>query len=316
MNNKLIDLMTRIVDRRINESTQKREPASVISVDSAYKRAVVEFLSGSRFTLLNKTGEKLAPGDSVWVEYRILPSDGSIAMRNGEADLIGGGGGLILRNGIVVTADQSGVYAQQASSQQAINVTNLENTYYASANDPIVVQGNLASSHKETPQDGTGEYAGWYNYSAYVPVMTDTLILGGHTYTLCLTQTYQDGRRQYNVYDNGVQMQTGSYYNEQHNGLSFNPGTHSFRVGFIPIYGIVYAPDSNHQYGYTRLSDIRIIWITSDNYNDGSYGALTDALNQPSSYNTLLTQDIASQAEYDYAVNLTRHTSLPPSLGE
>ena len=64
MNNKLIELMTRIVDRRINESTQKREPASVISVDSAYKRAVVEFLSGSRFTLLNKTGEKLAPGDS------------------------------------------------------------------------------------------------------------------------------------------------------------------------------------------------------------------------------------------------------------
>lgn len=316
MNNKLIDLMTRIVDRRINESTQKREPASVISVDSAYKRAVVEFLSGSRFTLLNKTGEKLAPGDSVWVEYRILPSDGFIAMRNGEADLIGGGGGLILRNGIVVTTDQSGVYAQQASSQQAINVTNLENTYYASANDSIVVQGNLVSSNKPTPQVQSGEYAGWYDYSAYVPVMTDTIVLGGHTYTLRLTQTYQDGRRQYNVFDNGVQMQTGSYYSEQHNGLGFNPGTHSFRVGFIPVYGAVYAPDSNHQYGYTQLSSIRICWVTSDNYNDGISGALTDSPNQPSSYNTLLTQEIASPAEYDYAVNLTRHTSLPPSLGE
>ncbi|MBQ7069691.1 MAG: hypothetical protein IJM87_00200 [Ruminococcus sp.] len=316
MNNKLIELMTRIVDRRINESTQKREPASVISVDSAYKRAVVEFLSGSRFTLLNKTGEKLAPGDSVWVEYRILPSDGFIAMRNGEADHIGGGVGLILRNGIVVTADQSGVYAQQASSQQAINVTNLENTYYASANDSIVVQGNLTSASKSTPRDGTGEYETWYNYSAYVPVMTDTLILGGHTYTLRLTQTYQDGRRQYNVFDNGVQMQAGNYYSEQHNSLSFNPGTHSFRVGFIPIYSAVYAPDSNHQYGYAQLYNIMICWITGDNYNNGTTGALTDSPSQPSSYNTLLTQEIASQAEYDYAVNLTRHTSLPPSLGE
>lgn len=316
MNNKLIDLMTRIVDRRINESTQKREPASVISVDSAYKRAVVEFLSGSRFTLLNKTGEKLAPGDSVWVEYRILPSDGFIAMRNGEADLIGGGGGLILRNGIVVTADQSGVYAQQASSQQAINVTNLENTYYASANDPIVVQGNLASSSKPTPQVQSGEYAGWYDYSAYVPVMTDTIVLGGHTYTLRLTQTYQDGRRQYNVFDNGVQMQTGSYYSEQHNSLAFNPGTHSFRVCFIPTYGTLYAPDSDHAYGHIQLSSIAIVWVAENNYNDGTRGGLTDSPNQPSSYNTLLTQDIASQAEYDYAVNLTRHTSLPPSLGE
>lgn len=316
MNNRLIDLMTRIVDRRINESTQKREPASVISVDSAYKRAVVEFLSGSRFTLLNKTGEKLAPGDSVWVEYRILPSDGFIAMRNGEADLIGGGGGLILRNGIVVTADQSGVYAQQASSQQVINVTNLENTYYASANDPIVVQGNLVSPNKSTPRDGTGEYETWYNYSAYVPVMTDTLILGGHTYTLRLTQTYQDGRRQYNVFDNGVQMQTGSYYSEQHNSLAFNPGTHSFRVCFIPTYGTLYAPDSDHAYGHIQLSSIAIVWVAENNYNDGTRGGLTDSPNQPSSHNTLLTQEIASPAEYDYAVNLTRHTSLPPSLGE
>ena len=76
MNNRLIDLMTRIADKRIGESIQKREPAYVVSVDSAYKRAIVEFLSGSRFTLLNKTGEKLSPGDSVWVEYKILPSDG------------------------------------------------------------------------------------------------------------------------------------------------------------------------------------------------------------------------------------------------
>lgn len=316
MSNKFLDIVSSMIDKRIKERTINREPATVISVDSAYKRAVVQFLNGSRFALLNKTGEKLYQGDSVWVEYNKLPAGGYIAIRNGEAEPLSGGGGLILRNGIVVTADQSGVYAQQASSQQAINVTNLENTYYASANDPIVVQGNLTSVYKSTPQDGTGEYAGWYNYSAYVPVMTDTLILGGHTYTLRLTQTYQDGRRQYNVFDNGVQMQTGSYYGEQHNGLGFNPGTHSFRVGFIPVYGVVYVPDSNHQYGYTQLSSIRICWVTSDNYNDGSLGALTDSPNQPSSYNTLLTQEIASQAEYDYAVNLTRHTSLPPSLGE
>ena len=69
-----------MIDKRIGEKTLNREPATVISVDSAYKRAVVEFLNGSRFMLLNKTGEKLYVGDSVWVNYNKLPASGYIAM--------------------------------------------------------------------------------------------------------------------------------------------------------------------------------------------------------------------------------------------
>lgn len=315
MNNKLIDLMTRIVDRRINESTQKREPASVISVDSAYKRAVVEFLSGSRFTLLNKTGEKLAPGDSVWVEYRILPSDGFIAMRNGEADLIGGGGGLVLRNGIVVTADQSGVYAQQASSQQAINVRNLENTYYGSLNDPIIVQGNLMSSSKATPRIESGDYQGWYDYSAYAPILTDKLILNGDIYTLQFTQS-SDTYRIYNVYKNGVQMRTGRYYSTSHNTIMFIPGTHNYRVCFVPVYSRLLSPDDTYNYGCAGLTSIAIQWFDGCFSKLDTIGELTDAPGAGPSSNTLTTQEFASQAEYDYAVNLTRHTSLPPSLRE
>ncbi len=316
MNNKLIDLMTRIVDRRINESTQKREPASVISVDSAYKRAVVEFLSGSRFTLLNKTGEKLAPGDSVWVEYRILPSDGFIAMRNGEADLIGGGGGLILRNGIVVTADQSGVYAQQASSQQSINVRNLENTYYGSRNDPIIVQGNLISYKKQTPSIESGAYQGWYDYSAYAPILTDKLILDGDIYTMQLS-SISDTSRTYIACKNGIQMKTGSFYGISHNVISFTPGTHNYRVCFVPVLRNILSSEDNHPYGYIRLDEIFILWFDGCFTPDTISGrVLTDAPGNGPSQNSLKIQNFSSQAEYDYAVNLTRHTSLPPSLGE
>lgn len=315
MNNKLIDLMTRIVDRRINESTQKREPASVISVDSAYKRAVVEFLSGSRFTLLNKTGEKLTPGDSVWVEYRILPSDGFIAMRNGEADLIGGGGGLILRNGIVVTADQSGVYAQQASSQQSINVRNLENTYYGSSNDPIIVQGNLISYRKQTPRIESGAYQGWYDYSAYAPILTDKLILDGDIYTMQLS-SISDTSRTYIACKNGIQMKTGSFYGTSHNIITLDPGTHNYRVCFVPILSYILSSEDNHPYGYIQLDEIFIEWFDGCFTPNAGTRVLTDNPNGGPSGNSLRIQDFSSQAEYDYAVNLTRHTSLPPSLGE
>ena len=315
MSNKFLDIVSSMIDKRIKESTINREPATVISVDSTYKRAVVQFLNGSRFALLNKTGEKLYQGDSVWVEYNKLPAGGYIAIRNGEAEPLSGGGGLVLRNGIVVTADQSGVYAQQASSQQAINVRNLENTYYGSLNDPIIVQGNLMSSPKATPRIESGDYQGWYDYSAYAPILTDKLILNGDIYTLQLTQSSETNRT-YNVYKNGVQMRTGSYYSTSHNTISFIPGTHNYRVCFVPVYNRLLSPDDTYNYGYAGLTSIAIQWFDGCFSTNNTIGELTDAPGAGPSSNTLTTQEFASQAEYDYAVNLTTHTSLPPSLGE
>lgn len=84
MDNQLNTLIEKIVERKLKEmQPMTREPAVVMSADET--KAVVRFLSGSEYELLNKTGEVLSAGDSVWVEYRTLPSSGYISMRNGEA---------------------------------------------------------------------------------------------------------------------------------------------------------------------------------------------------------------------------------------
>lgn len=86
MDNQLISLVEKIVEKKLKEmQPMTREPAVVLSSDSENGTALVRFLSGSEYELLNKTGEVLSEGDSVWVEYRTLPSAGYIAMRNGKA---------------------------------------------------------------------------------------------------------------------------------------------------------------------------------------------------------------------------------------
>ena len=85
MDNQLISLVEKIVEKKLKEmQPMTREPAEVVSVDGL--KAVVRFLNGSEFELLNKSGEVLSEGDAVWVEYRTLPSAGYIAMRNGEPE--------------------------------------------------------------------------------------------------------------------------------------------------------------------------------------------------------------------------------------
>lgn len=85
MDNQLNNLIEKIIEKKLKEmQPMTREPAEVVSVDGL--KASVRFLNGSEFELLNKSGEVLTAGDSVWVEYRTLPSSGYIAMRNGEAE--------------------------------------------------------------------------------------------------------------------------------------------------------------------------------------------------------------------------------------
>ena len=85
MDNQLINLIERIVETKLKEiQPMTREPAEVVSSEGM--KAVVRFLNGSEYELLNKSGEVLTVGDSVWVEYRTLPSAGYISMRNGDAE--------------------------------------------------------------------------------------------------------------------------------------------------------------------------------------------------------------------------------------
>ena len=117
-----------------------RERAVVTSVEEGHLRASVRFLSGSTAELLNKSGEKLTVGDSVYVEYLTLPSQGYIAMRNGEADPLGGGAGLYIENAAILTQAQAATMLEQ---QEIINVDMTQHTtaVYGYPEDHIVVSG-------------------------------------------------------------------------------------------------------------------------------------------------------------------------------
>lgn len=315
-----------MIDKRIGEKTLNREPATVISVDSAYKRAVVEFLNGSRFMLLNKTGEKLYVGDSVWVNYNKLPASGYIAMRNGEADPLGGGaGGLILHNSIVVTADQSGVYAGISSSDQIINVHNNEKYYYSKReyenlyNTPIIVQ----------------KYPYWPQITGTLPTVTE----GDFTYTVFSAEYIDLFRSIFRTQD------TYYGYTWELVFASDNPTTNKSRVQwkvkrdsadianagqnnviyvetpyqdygspmFYIAYGRFHGPDSTHICGYADLIVGGALTYPGIN---GGYKVLSrvTVADPGSRYGNIGIQDFESQAEYDYAVGLTKYTSLPPSL--
>ena len=304
MSNKLIDLISTIVDKRIKDLTITKEPAKVISVESGYKRAVVEFLSGSRFALLNKSGEKLAPGDSVWVEYRTMPASGYISMRNGEADPIGGGGGLILHNGIIVTADQSGVYASSSTQTQVVNVKNLERTYYGTRGELIVAQQNMASVQKST---STVTIDGWTyeDWSVYSTALSSTIVLGGSTYTFTLVSStdYDSQNYSYVRYEVLKDGQAIPWYGTGYNYIATNVPLRNYgSPAFLPIYGTIYAPDQSYTYGSVDLT---------------LYGGLMYGTNfeiASCEVSGISRVGFGSQAEYNYAVNLTKHTSLPPSL--
>lgn len=67
--------------------------AKIVSVREDFLRATVRFETGQIVeNMLNKSSEKLTEGQSVKVEFITTPSNGWIALTNGEADPLGGGG--------------------------------------------------------------------------------------------------------------------------------------------------------------------------------------------------------------------------------
>lgn len=91
---KLLD----IIDKRIAEKQDgiRYTPAEVLAVQSDFLRADVKLLANGAVIngMLNKSGEKLSVGQQIKVAYLTLPSSGWIAIANGEARPLGGGGGV------------------------------------------------------------------------------------------------------------------------------------------------------------------------------------------------------------------------------
>lgn len=94
MSNGLVDLMHLCAEQNAkNDNSIKCVAGKIVAVTDDMFRADIELGQGQIVKdMMNKSGEKLKVGDTVWIEYFTYPSSGWIARRNGEPDPMGGGG--------------------------------------------------------------------------------------------------------------------------------------------------------------------------------------------------------------------------------
>ena len=104
-----VDYLNSMIDEANDKvDTLKRCAGKVVEVDETTDggKATVECMN-RRLTLLNKTGENLAIGDSVWVHYWTNLANGYIALRNG---LPNGGSSFSINNAVAMLENQASVY--------------------------------------------------------------------------------------------------------------------------------------------------------------------------------------------------------------
>ena len=101
---KLTDIIRREIDARVGGV--QLTPAVVVSVQADFLRADVKLIENGAIIkgMLNQSGNKLTVGQSVKVAFQTLPSAGWIAFINGEADPIGGGGGVQVESAAILSS--------------------------------------------------------------------------------------------------------------------------------------------------------------------------------------------------------------------
>ena len=315
MNNQFLDLIDRRIEQKLNaKQSMKREPAKIISVSSGYKKAVVKLLNGATLELLNKTGEKLYEGESVWIEFRTSPSSGYIAMRNGEADPLGGGGGFTVNNAAVLTEGQAASYL---SEQEIINVdvNNMNKVVYGAPKNKIIVQGNLCvpdNSKLWTKDDITAEIDLKIPDVNTMDASTEDTPINLYHYFTRMSFSYQSNTAT-NPYNR--QWNFASYYTKDGGTpTSAASGTQSQVKSDIPFYvGYVFAYRSIHAtsypaapYGYINGANLQKLIYNSSGELIVSNGV--------SLYRNFIP--FANQAELDYAVNVTQRADIAPSVTE
>ena len=315
MNNQFLDLIDKRIEQKLNaKQSMKREPAKIISVSSGYKKAVVKLLNGVTLELLNKTGEKLYEGESVWIEFRTSPSSGYIAMRNGEADPLGGGGGFTVNNAAVLTEGQAASYL---SEQEIINVdvNNMNKVVYGAPKNKIIVQGNLCVPYISTlwtKDDITAEIDLKIPDVNAIDTSTEETPINLYHYFTRMSFSYQKDtatypyNRQWN-FDSYYTKDGGKPYSAASGPQNWVKSDIPFYVGYIFAYGSINATSyPAAPYGYISSAVLRKLIYNSSGELIVSNGV--------SLYRTLIP--FANQAELDYAVNVTQRADIAPSVTE
>ena len=168
---KLTDIIRREIDARAGGV--QLTPAVVVSVQADFLRADVKLIENCAVIkgMLNQSGNKLTVGQSVKVAYLTLPSAGWIAFTNGEADPIGGGGGVQVESAAIITTAEDFIVTQETM----IDYSPATKVLYGAAPAFIICQENymlmasnwgntekaLAVANEQYFPDAV-HYTGWY----------------------------------------------------------------------------------------------------------------------------------------------------------
>lgn len=321
MNNQFLDLIDRRIEQKLNsKQSMKREPAKIISVSSGYKKAVVKLLNGATLELLNKTGEKLYEGESVWIEFRTSPSSGYIAMRNGEADPLGGGGGFTVNNAAVLTEGQAASYL---SEQEIINidVNNMNKVVYGAPKNKIIVQGNLCVPNDSTlwtKDDITAEIDLKIPDISSIDASTEDTPINLYHYFTRMSFSYQKDtamypyNRQWN-FDSYYTKDGGKPYSANSGYSPYYRDDIPYYVGYLFTYSTIFTtPYPAAPFGYIHGASLKkVVYNQSGKPMKISSGQEYAGVNI---FRTLIP--FANQAELDYAVNVTQRADIAPSVTE
>lgn len=144
MDNEMTSLAVRLAQflkgKDFPENTIKVDSGKIDSLDSGQNAAFVAIGEKSKIRALNKTGEKLAVGDTVWVAYIKSLSNAVILLRNGDAVMRGVGEDL--GNGNERFNDYDNNIVKNINDAYDNSLRNQNNTIIKGDNNDISGSGN------------------------------------------------------------------------------------------------------------------------------------------------------------------------------
>lgn len=163
MSNGLVDLMHLCAEQNAkNDNSIKCVAGKIVAVTDDMFRADIELGQGQIVKdMMNKSGEKLKVGDTVWIEYFTYPSSGWIARRNGEPDPMGGGGASTTIDTATVLTDEN-FHDFVIEEELMVDVVPPNRVYYGAHPSFCIIQGHycvLAYGQSVSYDSETGKWS-------------------------------------------------------------------------------------------------------------------------------------------------------------
>lgn len=163
MSNGLLDVMKYCADEKVKSANIPHYVSGVItSVSEDMFRADIKLEQDQVLkNMLNKSGEELKVGDTVWVEYFTYPSSGWIARRNGKPKPMGGGGASTTIDTATVLTDEN-FHDFVIEEELMVDVVPPNRIYYGAHPSFCIVQGHycvLAYGNSVSYDSETGKWS-------------------------------------------------------------------------------------------------------------------------------------------------------------